>query len=60
MVLEFDHSGDKRREVTVIAALGGWQDLVAEIARCRVPCANCHRKETARAAGRLRQAISPR
>jgi hypothetical protein len=54
VVLEFDHLGDKLREVTVIAAFGGWDDLVAEIAKCRVLCANCHRQHTAASAGRDR------
>jgi hypothetical protein len=53
-VLDFDHRGEKRREVTVIAVRGGWTDLLAEIDKCRVLCANCHRRETARKAGRLR------
>jgi hypothetical protein len=54
VVLDFDHLRDKRREVTVIAAFGGWSDLVAEMAKCRVLCANCHRRQTAVAAGRQR------
>ncbi len=54
VVLDFDHLGEKCRDVTVIAAFGGLSDLLAEIAKCRVLCANCHRRETARAAGRPR------
>jgi hypothetical protein len=54
VVLDFDHTRDKLREVTVIAMLGGWSDLLAEIEKCRVLCANCHRRHTAGAAGRDR------
>jgi hypothetical protein len=54
VVLEFDHLRDKVREVTVIAMLGGWADLLAEIEKCRVLCANCHRRQTALRAGRDR------
>jgi hypothetical protein len=54
VVLEFDHLKDKLREVTVIAVFGGWADLLAEIEKCRVLCANCHRRHTASMAGRDR------
>jgi hypothetical protein len=54
VVLEFDHLRDKRREVTVLANLSGRANLVAEIAKCRVLCANCHRRHTADGAGRRR------
>ncbi len=54
VVLDFDHLRDKVREVTVIASFGGWADLLAEIEKCRVLCANCHRRHTAQQAGRDR------
>jgi hypothetical protein len=54
VVLEFDHLRDKCRDVTVVAAFGGWSDLLAEIEKCRVLCANCHRRHTAATAGRER------
>ena len=54
VVLDFDHVKKKLREVTVIASFGGWSDLLAEIEKCRVLCANCHRRHTAQSAGRLR------
>ena len=51
-VLDFDHLGDK---VALVSALAGWgapvARLDAEIARCAVRCANCHRRVTARRAG---------
>jgi 5-methylcytosine-specific restriction endonuclease McrA len=54
VVLDFDHLRDKRREVTILAILSGRANLVAEIAKCRVLCANCHRRQTAERAGRQR------
>jgi hypothetical protein len=48
LVLEFDHIGDKRSNVTAL----GWSEtslarLDAEIAQCEVRCCNCHRRRTA-------------
>jgi hypothetical protein len=53
-VLEFDHLADKSRDVMVIAMHGGTAVLLAEIEKCRVLCANCHRRHTAAMAGRDR------
>ena len=51
-VLDFDHLRDK---VDCISALAAWgaprARLEAEIAKCEVRCANCHRRVTARRAG---------
>ena len=48
-VLEFDHVRGKKIES--IAALCGqgvsWRRIEAEIAKCEVRCANCHRRRTA-------------
>ena len=57
--LEFDHLGDKRREVSVMRAMGySLQALREEIAKCEVVCVNCHRRRTARRAG-WRRAFDP-
>ena len=48
-VLEFDHVGDedKRDDVVALVAAGGrWSDIAAEIDKCVVRCANCHRRIT--------------
>lgn len=48
-VLEFDHRDDepKRAPVSVLARSGySLQAVVAEVARCDVRCANCHRRRT--------------
>lgn len=52
-VLEFDHvRGDKIESVGVLCAQGiSWRRVVAEIAKCDVRCANCHRRRTARQFG---------
>ena len=47
-VLEFDHvSGEKRANITrLLAQAIPWTGIEAEIARCEVRCANCHRLKT--------------
>ncbi len=48
-VLEFDHlvGSDKRNDVAaLVAGCGRWSDVVAEIEKCVVRCANCHRRVT--------------
>jgi hypothetical protein len=47
VVLEFHHTGDKEKEVSVMVASGyPIHTIQAEIDRCQVLCANCHRKIT--------------
>jgi hypothetical protein len=48
IVLEFDHIGDdKHFNISDAARFGyGIKKLKAEIAKCEVRCANCHRKKT--------------
>lgn len=47
-VLDFDHRGGKMDEVTNMARRGlPWETIAAEIARCEIRCANCHRRRTA-------------
>lgn len=48
LVLEFDHQRDKSADVsTLIAAGRAWSTIAAELEKCEVRCANCHRKRTA-------------
>ena len=47
MVLEFDHRGDKSFNIAKGLRDRGWDDLLEEIAKCDVVCANCHRRRTA-------------
>ncbi len=47
-VLDFDHLRDKKSDVsTLIQSAVSWKTLAAEIAKCEVRCANCHRRRTA-------------
>jgi hypothetical protein len=47
IVLEFDHldAGTKSGDIATMAA-GSWDALEAELAKCEVVCANCHRRRT--------------
>jgi len=47
VVLEFDHIGDKVADISVYAGGGRtWARVKAEIEKCEVRCANCHRRKT--------------
>src|SRR5437762_1658663 len=47
VVLEFDHIGDKVADISVYAGSGRtWARVMAEIEKCEVRCANCHRRKT--------------
>lgn len=51
-VLEFDHvDGEKDMDVGAMLGRRSWTKILAEIAKCDVRCANCHRQRTAREAG---------
>jgi hypothetical protein len=48
LVLEFDHMDNKIMDVSSLAGSSvAWKRVEAEIAKCVVRCANCHRKRTA-------------
>src|SRR4051794_3034240 len=48
VVLEFDHLRDKVANVSAMASSKRpWTVILAEIAKCEVVCANCHRRRTA-------------
>jgi hypothetical protein len=55
VVLEFDHVGEKRSEISTLVQHGVRPAvLLEELGRCDVVCANCHRLRTAVAAGHYR------
>ena len=52
VVLEFDHQRDKDFAISKAVQMRiGVKRLVAEIAKCVVRCANCHRRKTYREGG---------
>lgn len=60
VVLEFDHleGEEKVREVaSLVSALVAWRTVEAEIAKCDVRCANCHRRTTALRADQRRHRV---
>jgi hypothetical protein len=60
IVLEFDHLADKRFEIAKGIRDRKWSDVLDEIAKCDVVCANCHRRRTALRAGFARAAVAQR
>ena len=54
LVLDFDHLGEKSFTISTGLRYRNWQSVLAEIKKCEVVCANCHRRRTARRAGFLR------
>jgi hypothetical protein len=44
--MDFDHVGEKTAEVSKYVYTSGTATLLAEIERCDVVCANCHRIRT--------------
>ena len=44
--LDFHHcNGKKRKEISQLTAIGkSWEYILNEIKKCKVLCANCHRK----------------
>ncbi len=58
VVLEFDHLRDKEFDVAQALPYRGWASILAEIEKCEVVCANCHRRRTARRRGSLRLVLT--
>ena len=58
VVLEFDHLRDKEFEIASGIHYRAWSAVLAEIAKCDVVCANCHRRRTSRRRGALRAVLS--
>lgn len=60
-VLEFDHvpGVEKHADVAVMVAAGGrWSDIEAEVAKCEVRCASCHRRITSERRGDWRSVLA--
>jgi hypothetical protein len=58
MVLEFDHLRDKRFNIGSALPYRNWASILAEIEKCDVVCANCHRRRTARRIGSVRAILA--
>ena len=54
LVLEFDHLGGKLFNIGSALTYRNWESILAEIEKCDVVCANCHRRRTKRRAGTMR------
>ena len=56
-VLDFDHREGETKcmEIGSFFARAAWSDVLAEVEKCDVRCANCHRKTTARRRARIRR-----
>jgi hypothetical protein len=58
VVLDFDHHGNKAFEIGEALTYRRWETILAEIAKCDVVCANCHRRRTARRRGSVRAVMA--
>ena len=58
IVLEFDHLRDKKFGISTGIRNRNWADVLDEIAKCEVVCANCHRRRTVRRGGFIRAAVA--
>ena len=54
VVLEFDHLSEKDRDIGWLMPTSCVTSIRRELQKCRVLCANCHRRHTATQAGRRR------
>jgi hypothetical protein len=60
VVLEFDHLADKTFTISEGLRDRNWESVLAEIAKCDVVCANCHRRRTAEPGGFMRATVIDR
>ncbi|HVV38682.1 MAG TPA: hypothetical protein VHC63_18890 [Acidimicrobiales bacterium] len=51
IVLDFDHLRDKSFTISTALHYKSMKAILAEIEKCEVRCANCHRRRTARTGG---------
>ena len=57
-MLDFDHLRDKVADVSAMLNRR-WPVILAEIEKCDVVCANCHRRRTAKRLGSFRFRSAP-
>ena len=58
VVLEFDHLRDKLFNIGQALSRTKWSSILAEIEKCQVVCANCHRRCTTERCGGLRATLT--
>jgi hypothetical protein len=58
LVLEFDHLQEKQFGIGRGLRERPWRDVLAEIRKCEVVCANCHRRRTNRRGGFIRTVVT--
>ncbi|MGH2731035.1 MAG: hypothetical protein ACRDJI_10575 [Actinomycetota bacterium] len=58
IVLQFDHLEDKEFEISKGIRDRNWASVLAEIEKCEVVCANCHRRRTAKRGAFLRVSLA--
>ena len=58
VILEFDHLRDKSFDIAQKIVDYNWERILAEIEKCEVVCANCHRRRTAERRGAIRVILS--
>ena len=60
MVLDFDHLRDKEAEISnLVMRRVSLEQIKAEIEKCVVRCANCHRRKTSMENGAYRLGLRP-
>ncbi len=58
IVLEFDHLRDKSFAIGPALSRKSWDNILEEMKKCEVVCANCHCRRTARRRGALRAVLT--
>ena len=58
IVLEFDHLRDKAFNIGEALPYRNWESILAEITKCDVVCANCHKRRTVRRSGSIRGTLA--
>ncbi len=58
LVLEFDHQRNKRFDLAYAVRYRRWDEVLKEIEKCEVRCANCHRRRTSIDRGFMRALIA--
>lgn len=60
VVLEFDHLRDKKSHISTMIAHGkSWVQILDEISKCEVVCANDHKRRTARSFNWFKLTVNP-